>query len=68
MSNREEEGFYNNYSSDILYRNKRNAKKVEKVLKYGSRCELVATDKIAEDLEDTARRHNSKYCTEMLID
>ena len=40
---------------------KRNVKKVEKALKYElGRCEVEAMDKIAEDLEDAARRHNSK--------
>ena len=52
---------YKNYRSDRSYENKRNVKKVEKALKYElRRCEVEAMDKIAEDLEDTARRHNSK--------
>ena len=34
---------------------------MEKALKYElRRCEVEAMDKIAEDLEDSARRHNSK--------
>jgi len=34
---------------------------VEKALKCKlRRCEVEAMDKIAEDLEDAARRHNSK--------
>ena len=52
---------YKNYLSDRSYENKRNVKKVEKALKYElRRCEVEAMDKIAEDLEDEARRHNSK--------
>jgi len=38
---------------------------VEKTLKYEiRRCEVETMDKIDEDLEDAARRHNSKilYC------
>ena len=54
-------GSYKNYLSDRSYENKRNVKKVEKALKYElRRCEVEAMDKIAEDLEDGARRHNSK--------
>ena len=56
---------YKNYLSDMWYENKRNLKKVEKELKYElSRCEVKAMDKIAEDLVDAARWHNSKmlYC------
>ena len=54
-------GLYKNYLSDRSYENKRNVKKVEKALKYEiRRCEMEAMDKIAEDLEDAARRHNSK--------
>ena len=54
-------GLYKNYLSDRSYENKRNVKKVEKALKYElRRCEVEAMDKIAEDLEDTARWHNSK--------
>ena len=54
-------GLYKNYLSDRSYENKRNVKKVEKALKYElRRCEVEAMDKIAEDLEDVARRHNSK--------
>ena len=35
--------------------------KVEKALKYElRRCEVETMDKIAEDLEDAARQHNSK--------
>ena len=52
---------YKNYLSDMLYENKRNIKKVQKALKYElRRCEMEAMDKITEDLEDAARRHNSK--------
>ena len=52
---------YKNYLSDRSDENKRNVKKVEKALKYElRRCEVEAMDKIAEDLEDAARRHNSK--------
>ena len=40
---------------------KRKVKKVKKALKYElRRCEVEAMDEIAEDLEDAARRHNSK--------
>ena len=47
--------------SDRSYGNERNAKKVEKALKYElRRCEIEAMDKIAEDLENASRRHNSK--------
>ena len=54
-------GLYKNYLSDRSYENKRNVKKVEKALKYElRRCEVEAMDEIAEDLEDAARRHNSK--------
>ena len=54
-------GLYKNYLSDRSYENKRNVKKVEKALKYElRRCEVEAMDKIAEDLEDADRRHNSK--------
>ena len=52
---------YKNYLSDKSYENKRNVKKVEKTLKYElRRCEVEAKDKIAEDLQDAARRHNSE--------
>ena len=38
-----------------------NVKKEEKALKYElRRCEVETIDKTAEDLEDAARRHNSK--------
>ena len=54
-------GLCKNYLSDKSYENKRNVKKVEKVLKYElRRCEVETMDEIAEDLEDAARRHNSK--------
>ena len=54
-------GLYKNYLSDRSYENKRNVKKVEKALKCElRRCEVEAMDKIAKDLEDAARRHNSK--------
>jgi len=58
-------GLYKNYLSDTSYKNKRNVKKMEKALKYElRRYEMEAIDKFAEDLEDSARRHNSKilYC------
>ena len=52
---------YKNYLSDRSNENKRNARKVEKALKYElRRCEVEAMDKISEDLEDANRRHNSK--------
>ena len=52
---------YKNYLSDRSYENKSNVKKVQKALKYElRRCEVEAVDKIAEDLEDASRRHNSK--------
>ena len=52
---------YKNYLSDRSYENKINVKKVEKALKYElRRCEVEAMDKIAKDLEDRARRYNSK--------
>ena len=55
---------YKNCLSDRSYENKRNVKKVEKALKCElRRCEMETMDKIAEDLEDTARRYNSKICT-----
>ena len=54
-------GLYKNYLSDRSYENKRNLKKVEKLLKYELRkCEVEAMDIIAEDPEYAARRHNSK--------
>jgi hypothetical protein len=41
---------------------------VEKALKYEPRrCEVEVIVKIAKDLEDAARWHNSKYFTGMLI-
>ena len=52
---------YKSYLSDRLYENKRNVRKVEKALKCELRwCEVEAMDEIAEDVEDAARRHNSK--------
>ena len=52
---------YKNYLSDRSYENKRNVKKVVKVLEYElRRCGVEAIDKIVEDLEDAAKRHNSK--------
>ena len=49
-------GLNKNYLSDRSYGNKRNVKKVKKALKYELRsCEMEAMDKIAEDLEDSAR-------------
>ena len=54
-------GLYKNYLSDRSYENKRNVKKVEKALKYElRRCEVEVMDKIAVDLEDAVRWHNSK--------
>jgi len=54
-------GLYKNNLSDRLYEYKRNVKKVEKGLKYElRRYKVEATDKIAEDLEDVDRWHNSK--------
>ena len=59
---------YKNYLSDRSYENKRNVKKVEKALKYELRmCEVGAMYKIAENLEDGARRIIVKHCTGMLI-
>ena len=53
-------GLHKNYLSLGSYENKRNVKKVEKVLRYElRRYELESMDKIVEDLEDAARRHNS---------
>jgi hypothetical protein len=55
MVNREEKELIHEHED------KRNVKKLEKTLKYKlRRCEVEAMDKIAEDLEDGARRHNSK--------
>ena len=52
---------YKDYLSDRPYENKRNVKKVEEALKNELRtCKVEAMDKIAEDPEDAARRHNSK--------
>ena len=52
---------YKNYRSDRTNKNKKNVKKVEKALKYElRRCEVETVDKITEDLEDAARRRNSK--------
>ena len=54
-------GLYKDYLSDRSYENKRNVKKVVKASKYElRRCELKTMDKIAEDLEDGARRRNNK--------
>jgi len=54
-------GLYRKCLGDRPYESKRNAKKMEKALEYElRRCEVEAMDKIAEDLEDAARRHNSK--------
>ena len=54
-------GLHKNYLSDRSYENKRNIKKLEKTLKYElRRCKIEAVDKITEDLEDVARRHNSE--------
>ena len=52
---------YKNYLSDRSYENKRNVKKVDKALKHElRRCEVEVMDKITKDLEDAARRHDSK--------
>ena len=52
---------YKKYRSGKSYENKRNVKKMEKALKYELRkFEVDAMDKIAEDLENAARRHNNK--------
>ena len=54
-------GLCKNYLSDRSYENKTNVKKVEKAQKYElRRYEVEATDKIAKNLEDAARWHNSK--------
>ena len=54
-------GFYRKCLSDLSYENLRNVRKVQKALEYElRRCEVEAMDKDVEDLEDTARRHNSK--------
>ena len=54
-------GLYRNYLSDISYENTKNVNNVLKALKYKlRRCEVKVRDEIAEDLEDAARRHNSK--------
>jgi len=47
--------------SDRFYKNKRNVKKVKKTFKCGLRiCEAEAMDKIADNLEEETRWHNSK--------
>jgi len=46
--------------SDRSYENKRNVKKAAKAFKYELRSRVEAMDKIADDLEDAARRYNSK--------
>ena len=52
---------YKKYLSDRSHENKRNVKTVKKALKYElGRSKGAAMDKIAKDLEDTSRRHNSK--------
>ena len=54
-------GLYKNYMSHRSCENKRNVKKVEKVLKYElSRREMEAIDRVIEDLEDVARQHNNR--------
>ena len=54
-------GLHKNDLSNRSYENKRNAKNVEKALTYKlKRCEVQAMDKIAEDLEDAACRHNTR--------
>ena len=54
-------GLYKNYLSSRSYEIKRKVKKMEKALKYElRRLQVEAMDKIAEDLEDAARRHNNK--------
>ena len=48
-------GLHKNYLSDRSYDNKRNVKKVEKILKHEQRRSVAeAVNKTAEDLEDTA--------------
>jgi hypothetical protein len=61
-------GLYKNYLCDRSYENKTNVKKVQKALKYElRRFEVEAIDKIAEDLEDVARRHITvNFYTNML--
>jgi len=54
-------GFNKNCVSDRSYENDVNLKKVEKVLKHElRRCEVETMDKIVKDLEDVARRYESK--------
>jgi hypothetical protein len=54
-------GLHKKYLSDRWYENKRNARKVEKLLKYElRRCKMEAMNEIAEDLVDAARLHNNK--------
>ena len=50
-------GLNRNYLSHRSYENKRNVKEVEKTIKYElRRCGVEAMDKIAEDLEDAAKK------------
>ena len=52
---------YKNYLSERSYESKKNDKKLEKTFKYEPRrCEVKAMGKIAEDLEDAAKRYNVK--------
>ena len=45
--------------SDILYKNKKNVKKLEKKSKCElSRCEVEAMSETAKNVEDEARGHN----------
>ena len=61
MFNRQEKGFVQELSEWQIIWKQRIVKKVEKALKSElRRREVEAMDKIAEDLEDTARRHNSR--------
>ena len=50
---------WKNHLSDGSCENKRSVKKMKKALKDELRCEVRAMNKIAEDVEDAARRHNS---------
>jgi uncharacterized protein YlbG (UPF0298 family) len=52
---------HKHYLSDRSYKNKGNVREVEKAVRYELRwCEVEAMDKIVEDVEDAARRHNNK--------
>ena len=57
----ERRGFYKSYLSNPLHEKRKNIKKVEKALKYElRRREVEAMERIAKNLEDAAKRHNSK--------